>query len=120
MDTTLRSLSRLIAGIAITGLIAILALPALAEQGIAVERLPLLQSPTSLVQASPSDISKPTAPTKPATAAQKKKTSKTVAKKPAKKAQPVKAASAKKKSVKKTPVKASAKKKAKPTATGAA
>lgn len=104
MDSTLRSLSRLITGIAITGLIAMLALPAFAQQSITVERLPALESPTSLVQAAPA------ASQKPAQAVQKKKVTKAAAKKPAKKVQPAKTASAKKKPVKKTPVKAGAKK----------
>lgn len=110
MDSTLRSLSRLIAGLAIAGLIAMIALPAMAQQGIAVERLPVLESPTSLVQSGPSTSAKPSQ------AVQKKKTDKAaVAKKPAAKAQPAKTASATKKPAKKPPVKATvAKKKAQP------
>ncbi len=110
MDSTLRSLSRLIAGLAITGLIAMIALPALAQQGIAIERLPVLESPTSLVQAGPSTSARPSQ------AVQKKKADKaTAAKKPAAKTQPAKTASATKKPAKKPPVKASVvKKKAQP------
>lgn len=112
MDNTLRSLSRLITVLAIAGVVAMIALPALAQQSIAVERLPVLESPTSLVQAGPSTSANPSK------AVQKKKTDKAAAKKPAAKAQPVKTASATKKPVKKPPAKSTvAKKKAQPAGT---